>query len=36
VDTWIVAEAIIYEIVGANMARQPDAETGFALLGPIL
>lgn len=35
VDTWIVGEAIIYEIVGAKMARQPDAETGFALLGPI-
>ena len=35
VDTWIVAEAIICEIVGAKMARLPDSETGFALLGPI-
>jgi len=35
VDTWIVAESIIYEIVGAKMARLPDEETGFALLGPV-
>jgi len=35
VDTWVVGEAIIYEIVGAKMARLQDSETGFALLGPI-
>ncbi|MFC1906177.1 PPC domain-containing DNA-binding protein [Chloroflexota bacterium] len=35
VDTWIVAEAIIYEIVGAKMARTLDKDTGFALLGPV-
>ena len=35
VDTWIVAEAIIYEIVGAKMGRLMDSVTGFALLGPI-
>jgi predicted DNA-binding protein with PD1-like motif len=35
VDTWIVAEAIIYEIVGAKMGRLLDSDTGFALLGPI-
>ena len=35
VDTWIVLEAVIYEIVGVKMGRLPDDETGFALLGPI-
>ena len=35
VDTWIVGEAIIYEIVGVKMARLPDLDTGFALLSPI-
>jgi len=35
VDTWIVAEAIIYEIVGAKMGRFLDEDTGFSLLGPI-
>lgn len=35
VDTWVVGEAIIYEIAGAKVARQHDLESGFALLGPI-
>ena len=32
VDTWIVLEAIIYEIVGIKMSRHKDSDTGFALL----
>jgi predicted DNA-binding protein with PD1-like motif len=35
VDTWIVGEAIIYEIVGARVARLHDLSSGFALLSPI-
>jgi predicted DNA-binding protein with PD1-like motif len=35
VDTWVVGEAIIYEIAGAKIARLYDKETGFALLGPV-
>ena len=32
VNTWLVGEAIIYEIVGADCARLPDEESGFDLL----
>ena len=32
VTTWLVGEAIIYEITGANVARLPDKESGFNLL----
>ena len=32
VSTWVVAEAIIYEITGVKAARLPDKETGFTLL----
>jgi predicted DNA-binding protein with PD1-like motif len=34
VKTWLVGEAIVYEIVGANMARLHDNKSGFALLQP--
>lgn len=34
VSTWLVGEAIIYEITGASVARVKDAETGFNLLQP--
>ncbi len=32
VTTWLVGEAIIYEITGTNVARLPDKESGFNLL----
>jgi len=32
VKTWLVGEAIIYEIVGTKAARLPDKESGFELL----
>jgi predicted DNA-binding protein with PD1-like motif len=32
VKTWLVGEAIIYEIVGAKAARLPDKSSGFELL----
>lgn len=32
VSTWLVAEVILYEILGANVARVHDPESGFALL----
>ncbi|RJO63295.1 MAG: DUF296 domain-containing protein [Dehalococcoidia bacterium] len=32
VKTWLVGEAVIYEILGANAARMPDKKTGFELL----
>jgi predicted DNA-binding protein with PD1-like motif len=32
VSTWLVGEAVIYEILGTNAARLPDAESGFNLL----
>ena len=32
VSTWLVGEAIIYEITGANIARLPDKASGFNLL----
>jgi uncharacterized protein len=34
VDTWLVGEAIIYEITGANVARLKDKKSGFTLLEP--
>jgi predicted DNA-binding protein with PD1-like motif len=34
VKTWVVAEAILYEITGVDMARLMDDSTGFALLQP--
>jgi hypothetical protein len=34
VSTWLVGEAIVYEITGARVARVKDAETGFSLLQP--
>ena len=32
VTTWLVGEAIIYEIVGAKATRLPDKKSGFNLL----
>jgi predicted DNA-binding protein with PD1-like motif len=32
VTTWVVGEAVIYEVVGAEVARVMSQETGFALL----
>jgi len=32
VTTWVIAEAIIYEILGATATRRMDKETGFELL----
>jgi len=32
VTTWLVGEAILYEIVGVNAARVKDKESGFNLL----
>jgi predicted DNA-binding protein with PD1-like motif len=32
VKTWLVCEAIIYEILGAKTARLPDKESGFDLM----
>lgn len=34
VGTWLVAEAILYEILDANVARVMDSESGFQLLEP--
>ena len=34
VKTWLVAEAIIYEILDANVARIKDDASGFSLLEP--
>lgn len=34
VTTWLVGEAILYEIVGTNARRIRDEETGFNLLEP--
>ena len=33
-DTWLVAEAILYEILDAKAARLKDKESGFELLQP--
>jgi predicted DNA-binding protein with PD1-like motif len=32
VTTWLVGEAIIYEIVGAKASRLPDKKSGFDLI----
>jgi uncharacterized protein len=32
VTTWLVGEAIIYEITGANARRLPDPQSGFELM----
>ena len=34
VTTWLVGEAILYEILGATVARLKDRKTGFTLLEP--
>jgi predicted DNA-binding protein with PD1-like motif len=34
VKTWLVGEVILYEILGADVARLPDNESGFELLTP--
>lgn len=34
VTTWLVAEAILYEILGANVSRRKDQKSGFTLLEP--
>ena len=32
VTTWLIGEAIIYEITGSNARRLPDTQSGFNLL----
>ena len=34
VKTWLVGEVILYEILGADVARLPDKASGFELLMP--
>ena len=34
VTTWLVGEVILYEILGANMVRVKDEQSGFELLEP--
>lgn len=34
VDTWLVCEAVLYEIVGAQATRRHDQRSGFRLLQP--
>jgi predicted DNA-binding protein with PD1-like motif len=34
VKTWLVGEVILYEILGADVARLPDRASGFDLLRP--
>jgi len=34
VSTWLVGEVILYEILGADMMRIQDEESGFELLEP--
>ncbi len=34
VKTWLVAEAILYEIIGAKVKRVKDKKSGFSLLEP--
>jgi len=34
VDTWLVGEVVLTEILGAQAARLPDPATGFRLLQP--
>jgi len=35
VSTWLVGEAVLYEILGAKVARIKDSKSGFALLQPF-
>jgi predicted DNA-binding protein with PD1-like motif len=35
VTTWLVGEVILYEILGAKVARVHDRESGFGLLQPL-
>ncbi len=32
VDTWLVGEVVLYEIIGVSATRRRDKESGFALL----
>lgn len=32
VNTWLVGEAIVYEVLGANVFRAKDEDSGFVLL----
>jgi predicted DNA-binding protein with PD1-like motif len=32
VGTWLVGEAVIYEILGTTARRLPDADSGFELM----
>ena len=32
IDTWLVGEAVIYELLDANATRRKDGESGFSLL----
>jgi predicted DNA-binding protein with PD1-like motif len=34
VKTWLVGEVVLYEILGADVARLPDKKTGFELMVP--
>jgi predicted DNA-binding protein with PD1-like motif len=34
VNTWLVGEAVMIEVLGTAAMRQPDAATGFSLLEP--
>lgn len=34
VETWLVGEVVLYEILGVDMARLPDKDSGFDLLRP--
>ena len=34
VETWLVGEVILYEILGVKAVRVRDAESGFSLLEP--
>ena len=34
VTTWLVGEVILFEILGAKVARRTDRESGFALMEP--
>jgi predicted DNA-binding protein with PD1-like motif len=35
VTTWLVGEAILYEILGAKASRVKDPKSGFSLLQPL-
>jgi len=36
VATWLVGEVILYEILGTNVARIKDEQSGFELLEPVV